>query len=168
MALTGLRRVLQQSDGATQIDGDHARANYTIMNYLIDHGGLKLIEEKIVINSKEHTVLGLDIIDLEKTKKLITELMILVQTIKSTGDGLAAKNLVETYGITLRNKLHPKILQDNNKAIVGDLKISAFLPPILTAQKHNNSQEITDITATWPKNIFEQYKLYKELELSKS
>ena len=168
MAGTGLRRVLQQSDTATQIDGDHARANYTIMNYLIDHGGLVLLEEPMMVNNKQHTVLGLEIKDLAKTKSLIKELMVLVQHIKSTGDGQGARDLVGTYGTILRNPKHMTILKENQKTIVGNLKASATLPPLFHPVTNAETGEIVDIKASWPQNIFEQQKLYAQLELSKA
>ncbi|MBX9831086.1 dipeptidyl peptidase 3 [Candidatus Babeliales bacterium] len=165
MAKTGLRRYLQQNETATEISGDHARANCTIMYYLIDAGALELVEEKLEVNGKQHTVVGLRVADLAKTYAKITELMQLVQHIKSTGDGLAARDLVETYGRPLRHPEYLKALKENKQAIVGHLKATAVLSPHLSPVFDDNNTVI-DIKAEWPNNAFEQIKHYAQLELS--
>lgn len=165
MAKTGLRRIIQQSDNATEMSGDHARANSVIMNYLIDLGGLNLVEEQVEINGKQHTVLSLTIKNLELTKKLIQNLMIEVQRIKSTGDGLAAKKLIKTYGTKFRKPEYIKILKENRKMIVGNLKATALLAPHFTPT-YNKDGVILSIKATWPKNITQQFFDYRKLELS--
>ncbi len=165
MAKTGLRRYLQQSDNATEIAGDHARANCTIMYYLIDNGGLELAEETVTVNNKQHTVVGLRIANLDKTYAAITKLMQLVQHIKSTGDSLAAKNLIEMYGRPLRHPNYLKYLKENKQAIVGHLKTSAVLAPHLSPVFDDN-KAIVAINASWPHDAFEQIHYYAQLELS--
>jgi hypothetical protein len=159
--------MLQQSDGATEIAGDHARANTTIMNWMLDRGGIELIEESVLANGKEHTVVGLRVCDLEKAKEAMKDLMIIVQRIKSTGDGIDAHHLIETYGRPLRHPEHMAALKANRYAIIGDLKSTAVIAPHLVAITDHEGA-ITDIKAHWPKNIFEQFKNYNEIALSKN
>lgn len=165
MAKSGIKRLINQADNTTQIAGDHARANYTIMNYLIDKGGLELIEEKLKANNKEHKVLGLQIVNQKKALNAIQELLNLVQTIKSTGDTQEAKNLIETYGIKIKNPEHVTIVKQNLKELVGNIKAFVYIYPILTPKLSENGM-IEDIKATWPKDIFEQYENYSKIELS--
>lgn len=164
MARTGIRRYLQQNENATEISGDHARANCTIMYYLIEKGGLRLAEEKVTINGKEYTVVGLEIADLVVAQAGIKELMIEVQRIKSTGDGVAAKNLIEKYGKPLRHPHILKALQENKRAIVGDIKVTAYLVPIFKPRFEGD--KIVDVDGLWPENLFEQYNEYAKLMLS--
>lgn len=164
MTRTSLKRLLQQNDHATEISGDHARANNTITNYLIERGGIEIVEEKIVIDNNEHTVIDIAIKDLEQAKQATKDLFILVQQIKSTGDGLEAKKLIETYGRPIKNLEHLKILKANRKTIIGDLKVSANLYPHFIPLYHK--KKLIDIRAIWPKNIFEQYAWYEQQELS--
>jgi len=170
MANTGLRRILQQTDGATEITGAHAHANCTIMYYLIDHVTIDLVEEQVTApdktgKDKQHTVLGLRVKDLEKTKQVVTDLMILAQHIKSTGDGLKARDLIETYGRPLRNPEHMKILKENQKTIVGELKTTAVLSPLFTPVCDNDNHVI-DISANWPEDIFDMYDEQGKIEFS--
>lgn len=165
MAGTGLRRILQQSDNATQFSGDHARANAVIMHYLIDHGGLSLVEEQLEVNHRQHTVIGLQVDDVVRTKALIEELMIKVQAIKSTGDGLAAQRLVSTYGTHFKKPEYIKILKENRKAIVGDLKAKALISPLF-ALEYDATNTIVGVKATWPNSVAEQFAAYRRLALS--
>ncbi len=165
MAGTGLRRLIQQSDTATEIAGDHARANCTIMYYLIDNGGLEISEEFVTLNNTSYTVIGLTIKDRAKTISLIAELMIIVQTIKSTGDGLGAAKLVNTYGKTLRNPSHMHTLKTNKRAVTGDIKVSCYVQPIMEPITGTDGKIIA-IKATWPQSLDEQQFLYRKLALS--
>ena len=166
MAKSGLLRLFQQPIDANEVRGDHARADYTILNYLIDGGGIKIISETVEVDRKDYTVLGIKIIDFEKTKRLIKELAILVQTIKSTGDGVKCRELLSKYGIHIRNKNYIKILHDNKNKILKNLKATTKIFPIFTPVYNEENKEIFDINATWPKDIFENYKNYSSLQLS--
>lgn len=167
MAWTGLRRLLTQSDETTEIAGAHAQANTTIMNYLIDNGGLEFVEEQVVVNDTPHTVLGFCISDIKKVCDSITQLMINVQRIKSTADGIALKELINTYGRYVRKPEYVTVLKNNLKAVVGDLKVSARIFPQFSPVIDKTTQEIIDINATWPANIIDQWMEYKKLALSK-
>lgn len=164
MVHAGLMRLVQQNDEATQVTGDHALANCTITNYLAETGGIEIVEETIREDGKDIPVVGINVVNVKKAVQNITKLMQDVQRIKSTGDGLEAQKLIETYGRPLPAK-HFKILKDNDKLITGNLKVYAYLFPLFTPNKDAAGQ-IVDIAARWPKNIFEQYKAYKALELS--
>lgn len=165
MCKTGIRRYLQQNEDATEISGDHARANCTIMYYLIEKGGLRLVDEYVTINGKQHTVVGLEIVDLATVQTGIKELMIEVQRIKSTGDCIAAHSLIETYGRPMRHPYILKALQENKRSIVGDIKVTAYLVPTFKPRFIDGT--LVDIDAQWPENLFEQYNEYNEIMLSK-
>lgn len=166
MAGTGLRRIIQQSENATEMSGAHARANSVIMNYLIDKGGMSIVEEKLKVNGKEHTVVGLHIDDLDLTKELIQRLMVEVQAIKSTGNGIGARDLVWTYGTKFRKPEYLRILKDNRKAIVGNLKAKALISPYFSLVQDADGN-IMQVKAEWPKDIAEQFAQYRRLELLK-
>lgn len=162
MARAGLSRLVLQADDATEISGDHGRANTTIMNYLIDHGAIALQEEPIKYKGDKHTVLDVRIVDVDKAIKVITELANLVQHIKSTGDGLKARWLIDTYGKKIRNLDHMKLMKQNMKSVVGDVKVAAMLYPIYDPI-HDTKGDIIDIKASWPKDIYDQYQQFKRL-----
>jgi dipeptidyl-peptidase III len=166
IANDGFRRLLTQDENATEISGDHARANLTILNYLADNRGIEIIEEEKIIDGEKYTVLGCKVMDMQKAKNAVKDLMILVQTIKSTGDGLAAKKLIDTYGKKIKKQEYIKIAKDNLKAVSGDVKVTASIYPNLTPvfDEENN---IIDIQAGWPSGIVEQQLEYSKLALSK-
>lgn len=165
MANTGIKRIMQQSAQATEITGDHARANCTIMNYLIHHGGIALQEAQVSVNGTEHTVLGLTVTDSEKCIAAATDLMQEVQRIKSTGDGQAVKALITTYGTKL-DKRHQEILKKNDQLVVGDLRARILISPRFDPIVDSNGV-IVDINASWPKNIFEQQMHYADIAMQK-
>lgn len=165
MAQTGLRRLLEQPEKATILYGDHARANYTILNYLLAYKGLELIVEDKQRDAILYKVPGLRIKNLALCIKTIKELMIKVQDIKSTGDGQQAKELIEIYGTIIKDPLIMEHLKTNNKALVGDLKTTAYIYPRLIPLCKDQDmkdqdikyQDIIDIQATWFSDIFDQH-----------
>jgi dipeptidyl-peptidase III len=166
MASTGLRRLISHDSAQQEIMGAHALANMTIMNYLCDGGGLQLVQEEVIIDGQTHHVLGFRIADMQQILLDIKDLMIQVQTIKSTGDGVAGDKLINTYGRYVRNVEHVTILQANQKTMVGDLKVSARIYPRFMPVYDDANSSIVDIAATWPKDIVEQWFEFRRLELS--
>ncbi|MGE0010324.1 MAG: hypothetical protein AB7F19_07375 [Candidatus Babeliales bacterium] len=164
MANTALKRLQNLPDGATKVLGAHAQANTTIANWLQDHGGVTLQEEKKNINGTEYTVLGYVIKDRAKTLQLIKDLAIEVQRIHSTADGQSLQQLLDTYARNVRVPEHVSILKRNQQAIIGNLKVTAYIfphfEPIFDA--HGN---VADINASWPENIVEQWLEYRELAM---
>ena len=166
MASTGLRRLISHDSAQQEIMGAHALANMTIMNYLCDGGGLQLVQEEVMIDDQTHHVLGFRITNMQQILSDIKDLMIQVQTIKSTGDGVAGDKLINTYGRYVRNVEHVTILQKNQKTMVGDLKVSARIYPRFVPVYDDTNSSIVDIAATWPKDILEQWFEFRRLELS--
>lgn len=165
MCYGGLKRVLQQSRSTKVMAGAHAQADWTIMNYLITHGGVTPTKESVTHNNKTHTVLGLTVTNFEKTIQAIKELLILVQTCKSTGDGQKTTLLIKTYG----TKLDPtqiRILFDNEQAIVGNAKVIAYLHPLFTPLRDHKTKAIIDVNAVWPSDIFAWKKATRRYEMS--
>ncbi len=162
MARAGLRRLLMQADDATEISQDHARANTTIMNYLIDNDAVAITEDKVSYDGKTYTVLDIKVLDSDRAIAAITELANLVQRIKSTGDGLKAKWLIDTFGKPIRNLEHMRIMKANRNAVQGDVKVAATLYPNYEPIRDAKG-EMVDIKATWPKSLPEQYLKFKEL-----
>ena len=164
MARTGLRRLIQQADSATEVSGDHARANTTILQYLIDAGAIELRTESVTIDGAQYSVLDVYIIDRHTAYDAIKRLANLVQEIKSTGDGLKAEWLIKQFGTAITPE-HMRIMKDNMKAAAGDIKVSALLYPLYTPVR-DAAGKIIDIKAEWPESLAQEYQLYKKLALS--
>lgn len=163
MLSTGLRRLLQQNDDATFVSGDHARANCTIMNYFIHNGGCRIVTEHCEYDGEEFTVIDLEITDFKQCLVLMRDLLSQVQRIKSTGDGMAAQALIQTYGIPIDNLEHMQHLKRNEKAVVGNLKGRVMVDPLFTPVIQDGV--VVDIKATWPFNIFEKIAADASLEM---
>jgi len=166
MAKVGLYRLLTQSDNAVEIVQAHARANTSILNYLLDHGSLEFVEELYPVDGVEHKVIGIRLIDLNKAMQAVKNLACLVQRFKSTADGQGVDQLMKKYGTCVRHPEYIKILKDNRQAVQGDLKEIAEVFPSLMPELDNNGA-IVDISASWPKDFIEQQLELSKLALSK-
>lgn len=167
MAQQGLRRLLSQKEHATEIVQAHAQANTAILNYLLDHGGLKIVQETFNVGNKPHTVIDVGITDINKAKQAIKDLTIEVQRIKSTADGVALENLMKTYGSCVRNPEFITILKSNRQAIQGELKEVAEIFPRLVPVTSSKGT-IIDIKAEWPANFLEQQFEYQNIAMLKN
>jgi hypothetical protein len=166
MAKTTIGRLIQQHDNAKIISGDHARADYTILNFLVEKGAVEVFEEKVSNEGKEHTVIGINVIDTKKALDAIKELAIIVQHIKSTGDGIKCRDLIDKYGLHIRNPEYIKYLKENRKAVMGDIKAQSKIYPTLTPLKDPQTGKVIDVRASWPKDFFEQEIKNSKLNLS--
>lgn len=166
MAFAGLTRLINQKDGTPIVQGDHARADYVILNYLLDHGALEIVEEQCILDGQSFGVVDVRVLDLTKALDVIKTLMIKVQTIKSTGDEQEVKRLFETYGTKNRHETYAQLLKANRKKVNGDLKVKALLTPIYKPEcdKHG---AVVDVHGVWPKDIFDYFMQIRKLELSK-
>lgn len=167
MAEQGIRRLVTQADDATEIMQAHARANTAITNYLLDHGGLELVEETYQVNGVDHTVVGIRLTNLDQTLQAIKDLVIEVQRIKSTADGQALTHLMKTYGTCIRHPHHIRALKVNRQAVQGDLKLIAEIFPRLMPVFDASGAMILDVAAEWPNSFLEQQLELSRLALSK-
>jgi len=161
MGYCALRRLLGQADDATEIVQAHARADTAILNYLLDHGGVELVEESYDVNGTPHTVVGMRVTDLAKAMAAVKDMACEVQRCTSTADGLGVEKLMKTYGVCVRHPEYIKILKANRKAVQGDLKEIAEIFPRLNPIKDADDR-VVDVAAEWPKSFLEQ-----QLELHK-
>lgn len=149
-----LRRVALGND-LTQA---HFRNRQLIANWVLEHSDSSKV--RIVKENNYHYV---EINDLEYVKNMFGKLLNKVQTIKSTGDFEAAKELVMTYGTKVNQELHKEILEKIEKLNMP--KVVGFITPMLV-EKDNT------ITIEQPNNFFEQqmdlYQQYGKFKLSPS
>lgn len=163
MAKAGINRLMQLSDGATEVTGAHAQANSTITNYLIEKGGVAIVEEIVTMDDKQFTVLGLIIKDREKTRNLVKELMLEVQRIKSTGDTQGVQALIETYGTKMPNLNYPRYLKECREHLVGKVKASVNIYPVFEPIV-DATGNVIDSKAMWPQDFLDGYtKTYPQL-----
>ncbi len=166
MGYLALRRLLVQPDDATEIAQAHARADTAIFNYLLDHGGLELVEEQYDVNGVPHTVVGVRVTDLAKAMAAVKDMACEVQRCTSTADGLGVEKIMKTYGVCVRHPEYIKILKANRKAAQGDLIEVAEIFPRLTPIKDADNV-VVDVAAEWPHSFLEQQLELHKLAFSK-
>lgn len=166
MAHSGLNRLMVQADDAAEIVQAHARADTAILNYLLDHGGLELVEEVYPHNGTDYTVIGFNVPDINKAMQAVKDFAIEVQRCSSTADGQGVERLMKTYGTCIRYPEYIKILKANRFAVQGDLvEIAEIFPRLIPVVDDN--KDIVDISAEWPASFIEQQLELNKLALSK-
>ena len=167
IANQGLGRLLNQEDNATEMAGAHAQADWTILNYLADGRGILIESEQKKIGEKEYTVVDVRVAEVKKALAGIKDLMVLVQTIKSTGDGLKIEWLIDTYGKPIKDSSYLRALKENRKAIIGDVKLTVALFPEFRAVIKKDSDELIDVRLVAGSNIIDQNLAFSDIALSR-
>ena len=138
------------------IVGIYPQANAVITNYLIEHGAATLERQTITVDGKKHPIVTIKIIDIHKGCQATKKLMQQVQHITSTGDGQQAQVLFEQYGLRLGTPDVTAIMQQSKKTLVGNAKVFANIYPSLIPVIDPETNDIVDVEADWPADIFEQ------------
>jgi hypothetical protein len=163
-----LRRYLSQSENIVRINGAHARANVTIANYLIASGGVRIHEELVTVDGSTYHVLEMQVVDLTKCIASTTELLQRVQRIKSTGDYVDCRKLLETYTqwpVSLEMaRQYRKYQDDIRKKLLGPVKATVRVYPMFEPVREDG--EIVEMRVTPCKDFVAQNRLYDELMLS--
>ena len=87
-----------------------------------------------------------------KLRTLFGQLLREVQRIKSTGDYNAGKNLVESYGVPVNQKLHQEVLARYKKLNLAPY--AGFVNPLLTPIVKDG--KIVDVMITYPTDFTQQ------------
>lgn len=150
-AMAQLRRV----DLGNDLTQAHFRNRQLIANWVLTHSDTSKVK-MVEIDGKHY----IEVYDVEYVKNMFGQLLSKVQTIKSTGDFEAAKDLVMTYGTKVNQELHKEIIERIEKLNMP--KIVGFVTPMLV-EKENT------IVIEQPTDFFEQqmtlYKNYNEQKI---
>ena len=95
--------------------------------------------------------------DYEALRKLFGDLLAEVQRIKSEGDYVAARNLVEEYGVKVDQKLHEEILERYERLNLSPYK--GFINPVYKVSKDVNGN-ILDVYVDYTEGYAEQMLRY--------
>jgi len=147
--LVQLRRVRE----GEQLEEDHMRNRQLIVHWLM--ANTKAVERR-VRDRKSYYVM----VDAAAFRDGVGVLLAEVQRIKGAGDYVAAKALVETYGVQFEPALRDEVV-----ARVDALKLpsySAFVMPRLSPV-HDDSGAIRDVEVTYPCDLESQMLEYSSL-----
>lgn len=95
--------------------------------------------------------------DYTSIRTLIGELLAEVQRIKSEGDYEAARQLVETYGVKIDQKIHREIKERYEKLDIAPYK--GFINPVLKEVVDENG-DVTDVIVDYTESYSEQMMRY--------
>jgi dipeptidyl-peptidase III len=135
-ALVQLRRV----PPGGKVEEDHMRNRQMIVHWLIANRGGVAVEHR---DGKTFYRVTSEAEFRDGCGRLLAEVM----RIKATGDGAAARELVETYGTKVDPVLHQEVL--GRLAALHLPSVTAFIQPELRAVK-DAAGEITDVTVFYP------------------
>lgn len=149
--LNGLMTQLVRIKEGNVIEEAHMRNRALIARWVYEHsdGAVRMVKH----NGKTY----IEINDYTRLRALFAELLAEVQRIKSEGDYDAARNLVETYGITIDAELHKEVL--NRYRLLNIAPYKGFLNPWLKPVFDANG-EISDIVPDYSETYDEQMLRY--------
>ena len=149
--MNGLFTQLVRIELGRQIEEAHMRNRALIAHWLLHHAPEAMQLE--VIDGKTY----LRILDYEKLRTHVGQLLAEVQRIKSEGDYEAARDLVEQYGVKVDAELHQEVLSRYKKLGIAPYK--GFVNPQFSLVRDENGQ-ITDINITYGEAYADQMIRY--------
>lgn len=144
----GLMLQLRRLNPGEVIEEDHMRNRQLVASWVYKKGKSENVIEKKVLEGKTYFVIN----DYHRLRELFGDLLREIQRIKSEGDYTAGKNLVETYGVQVNEKLHKEVLKRTEKLNIAPY--SGFIQPKLVPETKGDS--ITDIAIKYPDDFTQQ------------
>ncbi|TRX70306.1 dihydrofolate reductase [Carboxylicivirga sp. M1479] len=148
----GLMVQLARIAEGANIEQTHMRNRQLIASWVLENTRESNAVVKVEKEGKTYFVIN----DYKQLRLLFGQLLKEVQRIKSQGDYLAAKKLVETYGVHVNKEIHSEVIRRYSKLNVAPY--SGFLNPELTAIYTN--QELIDVKVSYDESFMEQMQRY--------
>ncbi|WP_372474203.1 dihydrofolate reductase [Capnocytophaga sp. ARDL2] len=150
----GLLTQLTRVELGKDLEDTHMRSRQWISKWLYEKGEGKVIE-RLEKDGKTYFKIN----DYERMHQLVGELLNETQRIKSEGDFMAAKELVETYGVKIDQELHRQVLERYRKLDIAPYV--GFINPVLTPIYDDNNNVI-DVILSYPKTFSDQMLHYSK------
>ncbi len=152
--LNGMMRQLVRITPGQQLEESHMRNRQLIAQWVYEKGK----PEKVIEKVKADGLTYIRINDYKRLRELFGQLLREIQRIKSEGDGQAAQQLVETYGVQIDTQLHSEMLARWEK--LGIAPYAGFIQPQLKAIRQDN--RIVDVEISYPQSFTEQMLYYAD------
>ena len=149
----GMMIQLRRIEAGNNIEESHMRNRQLVASWAFEKGKDENVIEKIFENGKTY----FKIQDYEKLQVLFGELLREIQRIKSEGDYKAGRELVESYGVKVDQKIHAEVLE--RSVALNIPAYSGFINPDLIPVKDENGV-IIDIKVEYPSDFMEQMLNY--------
>lgn len=151
--MNGLLTQLVRITPGNDIEEAHMRNRAVIARWVYEQGKKENVVELVKREGKTFVKVN----DYVKLRELFGALLTEVQRIKSTGDFLAARNLVENYGVKIDMELHKEILERYRRLDIAPYK--GFINPVYTAVKDGDGK-IVDVKIDYTEGYAEQMLRY--------
>lgn len=151
--MNGLMTQLVRIKPGFVIEEAHMRNRALIARWALEKGK----EDRVVELVKKGGKTFVKVNDYEALRKLFGDLLAEVQRIKSEGDYVAARNLVEEYGVKVDQKLHEEILARYERLNLSPYK--GFINPVYKVSKDVNGN-ILDVYVDYTEGYAEQMLRY--------
>lgn len=149
--MNGLMTQLVRIKPGHQIEEAHMRNRALIARWALDNGDGAVELKKI--DGKTYLIVN----DYQKLRQAFAHLLAEVQRIKSEGDFLAARELIEAYGVKVDAELHNEILERYKTLNIAPYK--GFLNPWLKIIYADNG-EVKDVVADYTETYEQQMLRY--------
>lgn len=149
--MNGLMTQLVRIKPGHQIEEAHMRNRALIARWALDNGDGAVELKKV--DGKTYLIVN----DYQKLRQAFAHLLAEVQRIKSEGDFLAARELIEAYGVKVDAELHNEILERYKTLNIAPYK--GFLNPWLKIIYADNG-EVKDVVADYTETYEQQMLRY--------
>jgi len=150
----GLMTQLTRIELVKNIEQAHMRNRQLIAKWVYEKGENSKVIEKKIKDNKTFFVIN----DYNKLRSLFGDLLKEIQRIKSEGDFIAGKELVEKYAIKIDPTLHKEVKERYEKLKLAPY--AGFINPVLVPVMKNNN--IVDIKLEYPTSFSDQMLYYSK------
>ncbi|QHL89328.1 dihydrofolate reductase [Nibribacter ruber] len=148
----GLMTQLSRLALGETVEEAHMRNRQMVAAWAFERGKKDNVIERVTKDGKTYFKIN----DYQKLRSLFGELLKETQRMTSEGDFNAAKNLVETYGVKVDQKLHKEVLDRYSKLNIAPY--AGFIQPKLTPVVKDG--KVVDVLITYPTNFTQQMLEY--------
>ena len=124
--LNGMMTQLMRIEPGKDVEEAHMRNRKLISEWAYEHGRSENVIEMITIEGKTFIKIN----DYDRLRELFGELLEEIQRIKSEGDYVAGRDLVEKYAVKVDSKLHNEVLERYSHLNIAPYK--GFVNPVYT------------------------------------
>lgn len=153
--MNGLMTQLTRIQPGKNIEESHMRNRQLIAAWVFDKGKDEKVVELKEKSGKKYVVIN----DYQKVRNLFGKLLSEIQRIKSTGDFVGARNLIEKYAVKVNPALHKEVLERYAKLKIAPY--SGFVNPVYTLVTDKKGK-ITDVKISYKEGYVQQQLRYSK------
>ena len=151
--LNGMMTQLMRIEPGKDVEEAHMRNRKLISEWAYEHGRSENVIEMVTIEGKTFIKIN----DYDRLRELFGELLEEIQRIKSEGDYVAGRDLVEKYAVKVDSKLHNEVLERYSHLNIAPYKgfVNPVYTPIFDAEGN-----ITDVMIDYSEDYVSQMLRY--------